>query len=64
MVDRPTDREASPEVAEELRTIGFRLRELQRLLSIRVEQENRRLAADGIDQVSESRFFREAREED
>lgn len=64
MVDRSTDREASPEVAEELRTIGFRLRELQRLLSIRVEQENRRLAADGIDQVSESRFFREAREED
>lgn len=39
--------------AEELRTIGFRMRELQRLLSMRVEQENRRLEAEGIEPVSE-----------
>lgn len=41
---------------EELRTIGFRMREIQRLLSIRVEQENRRLEADGIEPVTESQF--------
>jgi hypothetical protein len=43
---------------EELRTIGFRLRELQRLLSMRVQQENRRLEADGIDPITEATFFK------
>ncbi|AGN01707.1 hypothetical protein L593_08810 [Salinarchaeum sp. Harcht-Bsk1] len=38
---------------DELRTVGFRLREIQRLLSMRVEQENRRLEAEGIDPVTE-----------
>lgn len=45
------DRDAS--VEDELRTIGFRLRELQRLLSMRVAQENRRLEAEGLDPVTE-----------
>lgn len=40
----------------QLRTIGFRMREIQRLLSMRVEQENRRLEADGLDPVTEPRF--------
>lgn len=46
-----SEREAS--VEDELRTIGFRLREIQRLLSMRVTQENRRLASDGIEPVTE-----------
>lgn len=45
-----------PERGEELRTISFRMREIQRLLSMRVEQENRRLEAEGIEPVSESAF--------
>lgn len=44
---------------DELRTISFRLREIHRLLSIRVEQENRRLEADGIDRVPNTRFLDE-----
>lgn len=43
---------------EQLRTISFRLRELQRLQAMRVEQENRRLEADGIEPVTEARFHR------
>ena len=42
----------------ELRTVGFRLREIQRLLSVRVQQENRRLEADGIEPVTKADFFR------
>lgn len=45
---------------DELRTIAFRMREIQRLLSIRVEQENRKLDADGIDPVSNTRFLEES----
>lgn len=47
------------ETADELRTIGFRLREIQRLSSVRVEPENRRLAAEGAEPVSatDSEFF-------
>ena len=41
----------------ELRTIAFRMRELQRLLSMRVEQENRRLEAEGIEPVTRPRFL-------
>lgn len=40
---------------EELRTISFRMREIQRLLGVRVEQENRRLEADGIEPVPSAR---------
>lgn len=46
-----SDRDAS--VEDELRTIGFRLREIQRLLSMQVAQENRRLEDDGLDPVTE-----------
>lgn len=47
--ERSAHRESSER--DELRTIGFRMREIQRLLSVRVEQENRRLEADGIERV-------------
>jgi len=43
-------------VARELRTISFRMRELQRLLNMRVEQENRRLEAEGLEPVPERSF--------
>lgn len=43
-------------VAQELRTLSFRLREIQRLLNMRVEQENRRLEAEGLDPVPERAF--------
>jgi hypothetical protein len=43
---------------DEVRTIAFRLREIQRLLSMRVQQENRRLEADGIAPVAEATFFK------
>lgn len=43
---------------DELRTVAFRLREIQRLLGARVEQENRRLAAEGLEPVTHHRFFR------
>lgn len=48
---------------DQLRAISFRMREIQRLLAMRVEQENRRLAADGLDRVTETRF-RESPEQD
>ena len=54
---QPTD-ESAP--VEQLRTIAFRLRELQRLMSMRVEQENRRLEAEGIDPVTRPRFLQES----
>lgn len=41
---------------EEVRTIAFRLREIQRLLSIRVTQENRRLAANELEPVAKENF--------
>lgn len=44
---------------EELRTLSFRMREIQRLLSVRVEQENRRLEANGLEPVSDGRFREE-----
>lgn len=43
---------------EHLRTIAFRMREIQRLIAVRVEQENRRLEDEGLDPVEESRFVR------
>lgn len=42
---------------DELRTIAFRLREIQRLLGARVEQENRRLEAEGVEPVTDHGFF-------
>lgn len=44
---------------DELRTIGFRLREIQRLLSMRVAQENRRLEADGLAPVASEEALKE-----
>ncbi|MDY6765619.1 MAG: hypothetical protein SV377_08090 [Halobacteria archaeon] len=44
-------------ITDELRTISFRLREIQRLLSMRVTQENKRLEERGSDRVTEPRFF-------
>ncbi|NHN49269.1 hypothetical protein G9464_16980 [Halostella sp. JP-L12] len=41
---------------EELRTMAFRMREIKRLLSARVEQENRRLEAEGIAPVLTASF--------
>jgi len=48
---------SDPSGAQELRTIAFRLREIQRLLAARVEQENRRLQSEGIDPVADRRFY-------
>ena len=49
----PTSQDAEP---AHLRTVAFRMREIQRLLAVRVEQENRRLAADGLEPVAQHRF--------
>ena len=43
-------------VEQELRTLSFRMREIQRLLNMRVEQENRRLQAEGLEPVPERSF--------
>lgn len=52
----PTEPSRSNE-RDELRTIAFRLREIQRLLGARVEQENRRLEAEGVEPVTDHGFF-------
>jgi len=44
---------------EELRTIAFRLREIQRLMAMRTEQENRRLEAEGHEPVTDPDLFRQ-----
>jgi hypothetical protein len=49
---------------DELRTMSFRMREIQRLLAARVEQENRRLEAEGLEPVDESRFVRHEEQSD
>jgi hypothetical protein len=41
----------------ELRTIAFRMREIQRLMAMRVEQENRRLEASGLEPVTSAPGF-------
>ena len=43
---------------DHIRTLAFRMREIQRLLAVRVEQENRRLEAEGIEAVEGGRFLR------
>lgn len=68
MGDPPTHTDAETpsagtDEANHLRTIAFRLREIQRLLAMRVEQENRRLDANGLDPVTDTRF-REAPPDD
>ena len=50
---------SAPDGRSELRTIAFRMRELQRLLGMRVEQENRRLEAEGLQPVTRPRFLEE-----
>lgn len=61
MSDRPEATGERPphesDERDELRTIGFRLREIQRLLGARVKQENRRLEAEGLDPVTDHEFF-------
>ena len=59
--DRTHDEETA--TSEELRTIGFRLREIQRLLAVRVEQENRWLEAEGLEPMTDSDRFGVDREE-
>lgn len=44
------------DLRDEVRTIGFRMREIQRLLGVRIEQENRRLEQEGLDPVTRPRF--------
>lgn len=63
MPDRPsaTASEANDDPSttrDELRTISFRLREVQRLLTMRVAQENRRLADEGLEPVTDDEFSR------
>ena len=65
MSDQPQSSDESAPTAVsagegELRTIAFRMRELQRLLGMRVEQENRRLEAEGLEPVTRPRFLEEA----
>ena len=62
MSDPGQDADPKSETRDELRTIAFRLREIQRLLSVRAEQENRRLEAEGIEPVEETEFFKRRRE--
>ncbi|MFC6963964.1 hypothetical protein [Halocatena marina] len=56
--DQPSERtdDETATTREEIRTIAFRLREIQRLLSIRVTQENRRLAANELEPVAKENF--------
>lgn len=51
---------AQTEQRDQLRALTFRMREIQRLLAMRVEQENRRLEADGLEAVTETRFREDA----
>lgn len=53
----PSDAAEQGEHGTELRTIAFRMREIHRLLAVRAEQENRRLEAEGLEPVTESRFL-------
>ena len=68
MSDAPdqSDNDRSSETSErdEFRTMAFRMREIQRLLSVRVEQENRRLEAEGIEPVPTARFQEQLMPED
>lgn len=57
MGNATSDAPEQGEQGTELRTIAFRMREIHRLLAIRAEQENRRLEAEGLEPVTESRFL-------
>lgn len=56
MVDEPDQEKSSSR--DELRTIAFRLREIQRLLAVRAAQENRWLEAEGLEPVSDEEAFK------
>ncbi len=63
--DQPdSDPNSGTSERDELRTMAFRMREIQRLLSVRVEQENRRLEAEGIEPVPTARFQEQPKPED
>lgn len=68
MNDRSDPGQESPESTsderDELRTVAFRLREIQRLLGTRVRQENRRLEAEGLEPVTDHEFFHPGAEEE
>lgn len=55
---QPGATEASDQTTQRdhLRALSFRMREIQRLLAIRVEQENRRLDAEGLEPVRDTAF--------
>jgi hypothetical protein len=50
------DPTASGDLEQELRTLSVRMREIQRLLNMCVEQENQRLEVEGIDPVPKRSF--------
>ena len=56
VVDPESEKSSS---RDELRTIAFRLREIQRLLAVHVAQQNRRLEADGLQPVTDEDAFTE-----
>lgn len=56
MVDESDPEKSSSR--DELRTIAFRLREIQRLLAVRAAQENRRLEAEGLEPVATEKAFK------
>lgn len=60
MSDAPSSENQAPtrrtDERDELRTLAFRMREIQRLLAMRVEQENRRLESEGLEPVTEAAF--------
>lgn len=57
--DEAKSSEAQSDTRDELRTIAFRLREIQRLMGMRVKQENRRLEIEGLDPVSSTGFLKD-----
>jgi hypothetical protein len=68
-IERPmtadTEQNNNPKsnIRDELRTIAFRMREIQRLLGMRVAQENTRLEAEGLAPATEADFFKEGDQE-
>jgi hypothetical protein len=63
MAQNPSSDEPAQATVHQLRTLSFRMREIQRLLAMRVDQENRRLEAEGLEQVSEPAFHHQSEQE-
>lgn len=63
MAESQPSAEPAEETVDQLRTLGFRMREIQRMLAMRVEQENRRLEAEGLDPVSKPAFHDRSEED-